>query len=520
VRKILIVLCTLLMCMVFTIPAIAAPTVILDGQQLSFDVPPTIENGRTLVPLRAIFEAMGATVTWDGETRTAIGVKDNTTVRLPIGSVEPTINDTIHKLDVPGKIVNGRTLAPLRFIGEAFGGTVGWDGTTQTITITSGSGTVAEQIKVHYIDVGQADSIYIDLPKNNDILIDAGNRADGPLVVNYLNAQGVDDIELLIATHPHEDHIGGIPDVLDAFVVEQIIDSGYSINSQISNTFSTKATVEGNYISDNYQHFTFGNVTFDILTGNETWGDNANNYSVVSRLDTGDIEFLFMGDAETPVENILTGNLEAEILKVGHHGGSTSSSSTAFLNKVDPEVAVICCGVNNKYGHPHQETLAKLENIKADIYRTDLNGNIIVSTDGTTYTVTCSTQVPAEPSPIQQPAGTPPEMITDPSGDNNSVVITDINLQGEVVAIKNNSNWPVDMTGWYLVSVTGNQTYYFQAGFVLGAGKTVYITSGRNAKDDGVKYLKWTGSYIWNNDGDPGKLYNDNGILVSEWPGN
>jgi len=238
-------------------------------------------------------------------------------------------------------------------------------------------------------------------------------------------------------------------------------------------------------------------------------------------LDTGDIEFLFTGDAETPVENILTGNLEAEILKVGHHE-STSSSSTAFLNKVDPEVAVICCGTGNTYGHPHQETLTKLKNIGADIYRTDLNGNIIVSTDGTTYTITCETniQAPAGPSPIQRPAGTPPELITDPSSDSDSVAITSIDLQGEVVTIKNNSNWPVEMTGWYLVSVIGNQTYYFPSGFVLEAGETVYITSGRNAKDDGVKYLKWTGSYIWNNDGDPGKLYNKNGVLVSECIGN
>jgi len=514
-RKTLILLCTLLMCLGFTVPSLAAPTVILDNQRLSFDVPPTIENGRTLVPLRAIFEALGADVEWDGQTRTVTAAKDNIQIKLQIGSTTAYKNDSPVQLDVPAKIINNRTLVPLRFVSEALGAKVDWYGPTQTITITSSP--VGEGIEVHFIDVGQADAIYIKLPDRNDILIDGGNRADGPLVVNYLQGQEVDDIELLIATHPHEDHIGGLPDVLDAFVVEKIIDSGYLTGSSISRTFEAKAKAEGSYVSDGYQSFSFDGAALNILTGNQVW-DDVNNYSVVCRLDTGDVEFLFMGDAETPVENILSGELESEILKVGHHG-SLSSTSEAFLSKVKPEVAVISCGAGNRYGHPHRTTLTKLENIGADIYRTDLSGNIIVGTDGTTYTVTCDAQAPVGPSPIQQPAGTPPEMTTGQSGDKYSVIIADIDLQGEVVTIKNNSNWSVDMTGWYLVSVTGDQTYYFPPGFVLGAEETVYITSGRNARNDGVKYLKWTGSYIWNNDGDPGKLYNNSGALVSEWPG-
>lgn len=257
-RKTLIILFTLLMCCAFAVPALAAPTVNLNGQQLSFDVPPTIENGRTLVPLRAIFEAMGAAVTWDQNTHTATAVKDGTTVILKIGSTTPTINGQVKQLDVPAKIVNGRTLAPLRFIGEAFGGTVEWNQASQLISITAvpTSGTpppAAADIYVHFIDVGQADAIYIELPNNNDILIDAGNRADGPLVVNFLKTQGVDDIELLIATHPHEDHIGGLPDVLDAFVVESILDSGYAATTAIYKEYSSKAQAEAcTWVSDNY----------------------------------------------------------------------------------------------------------------------------------------------------------------------------------------------------------------------------------------------------------------------------
>jgi len=135
VRAFKIVIATLCLFMLFATQALAAPVVILDGRPLSFDQEPTIEEGRTLVPLRAIFEAMGADVSWDQESQTATAVKGDTVVALKIGSITPTINGQVKPLEVPAKIVNGRTLAPLRFVGEAFGGIVGWEPTTQKITI-------------------------------------------------------------------------------------------------------------------------------------------------------------------------------------------------------------------------------------------------------------------------------------------------------------------------------------------------------------------------------------------------
>jgi len=411
-KRLLIVAVLLLMVFAMSGSALAAPTVYLDNQQLTFEVQPVIEDGRTLVPLRAIFEAMGATVNWDSNTQTATAQKGTTSVILPIGSLNPTINGQVQQLDVPGKIVNGRTLAPLRFVGEAFGGSVGWNPTTQVVTIISiptSTTDVSEQIKVHYIDVGQADSIYIQLPNNNDILIDGGNIEDGPRVVDYLKGQGVDDIELLIATHTHEDHIGGLPDVLNAFQVEKVLDSGKTATSNIYGTYESAVKAEGcAYEQDSYQTYTWGNTALKIYTGAEDWQD-ANDYSVVCRLDTGDIEFLFTGDAETPVEASLKGDISSEILKVGHHG-STSSTSPDFLNKVDPEVAVISVGTANRYGHPAPDTINRLQNTGVKVYRTDLQGNVVVSTDGQTYSVTTQKNATAEATLNPKPEGTPPPL--------------------------------------------------------------------------------------------------------------
>ena len=304
-RKLLTLLIAIML-LAFTLPASAAPTVTLDGRQLSFTVAPVIEKGTTLVPLRAIFEAMGASVTWDQATQTATAVKGDTKVVLTVGSLSPTINGQVKNLDVPAKIVNGSTMAPLRFVGEAFGDSVGWDQASQTITIlskpASGTPPPTAQAKVHFIDVGQADSIYIQLPNRNDILIDGGNAADGSTVVSYLKAQGVDDIELIIATHPHEDHIGGLPAVLEAFKVEQIIDRGESSDSKIYGTYAADAKAEGcPWAEDNYQTFTYGSCALQILTGPETWQDT-NDYSVVARLTNGNVRFLFNGDAEAEAE--------------------------------------------------------------------------------------------------------------------------------------------------------------------------------------------------------------------------
>jgi len=240
-------------------------------------------------------------------------------------------------------------------------------------------------VRVHFIDVGQGDAIYIQLPEHNDILIDGGDTDHGDDVVAYLKAQGMDeDIELLIATHPHEDHIGGLPEVLAAFQIDEIIDSGLVVESRSYELYKQAVEAENcSWHADDHQTFNFGGVVLQILTGAETWSE-VNNYSVVARLDCGEVEFLYTGDAEEAAEANLTGDISADILKVGHHG-SESSSSLYFLSRVKPQVGIISMGEGNLYGHPNPEPLARLMAAGAKIYRTDIDGNIMVKTDGTFY---------------------------------------------------------------------------------------------------------------------------------------
>ena len=250
---------------------------------------------------------------------------------------------------------------------------------------------------VYYLDVGQGDSELIQLPSGENILIDAGDRGTSDEIVSYLKEKGIKKIDLLIATHPHADHIGGMANVIQNFEIGKV----YMPRVADDQTPTTK-TYEGvlKAISDKNLKITeakagmtvydAGGAKLEFLAPNGTEYKDLNNYSIVSKLTYGDTTFVFTGDAETESEKEILANkydVKCDVLKLGHHGSSTSTSDR-FLEAADPKYAVISCGVDNDYGHPHKETMNKLEDFKIETYRTDTQGTILATTDGKTVTMT------------------------------------------------------------------------------------------------------------------------------------
>ncbi|SHH16322.1 MBL fold metallo-hydrolase [Desulfosporosinus lacus] len=368
-------------------------------------------------------------------------------------------------------------------------------------------------LQVHFIDVGQADSILIKASDGTAVLIDGGNNPDGPDVVNYLKSQQVKVLAAVVATHPHEDHIGGLDTVIKNFPVKAVYMPNASSTTKTFEYFISAVTAGG---AKRIQ--AKAGVTLDVpgLTGqfiapNGSAYEELNDYSAVLRLTFGKITFLFTGDAGelSESEMLKSGqSLKAEVLKVGHHGSATSTSN-AFLKAVSPDYAIISVGAGNDYGHPTASALSRLGGAGVMLFRTDQDGTIVATCDGETVTFNKKGSMPSSASPT-----TSPTPAIQPPASSGSVSIASIDLGGEVVTLVNNGGSAVDLTGWKIVSEKGNQAYSFPGGTTIPPGGTLKVLSGPKAVA-GTSALVWTKSNMWNNDGDPGALYNSQGKVVS-----
>ena len=241
-------------------------------------------------------------------------------------------------------------------------------------------------VEVYYLDVGEADSILIRDGEVN-ALIDAGNNADGKYIVKFFKDLGINDFKYVFGKHAHEDHIGGMDDIINNFNVS---------NFYMPDVITTTATFEDvldSMLQKNMalqipkigEKLTLKNSVLEVLYSGTDEND-LNNTSMIIRLDYGNNSFLFTGDATSQVERaVLNSNIDVNVLKVSHHG-SKYSTTLGFLNKVSPEYAVISVGKNTSYGHPHEATLNKLTSKGIKIYRTDEMGTIIAATDGQNIT--------------------------------------------------------------------------------------------------------------------------------------
>ena len=235
-------------------------------------------------------------------------------------------------------------------------------------------------LRVYCLDVGQGDSILI-TNNNKTMLIDASTNEMGSRVVKYLNDLGIKKIDYLVGTHPHEDHIGGLDNVIKNFYIgtiymPNVVATTKTFEEVIDAISAKKLKVTSPKTGDK---FTVGNAECEVMSIRND-KDDYNNCSIVIKMDFNNVSYLFTGDAEESVESSRKWP-HIDVLKVGHHGSNTSSSKK-FLEQIKPEVALISVGQGNTYGHPTQATLKRLSNIGAKIYRTDENGTILLIEKG------------------------------------------------------------------------------------------------------------------------------------------
>ena len=421
------------------------------------------------------------------------------------------------------------------------------------------------RLSVYFFDVGQGDSSLV-IFGNTTILIDAGEVDMGDRVVANLRRLNITKIDLLVASHPHSDHIGGMQKVLDNFPVGQVLDSGLPHSSPLYQHFlEMLAKKHIPYrVAEQGQTVALDPALRILILSppHKHFGDDLNTDSIVLRISYSTIDVLFTGDAGSEAEDTMVKSgypLDAEILKVGHHGSMYSTSKT-FFNRVHPDIAIISVGSDNPYGHPHRQTLDTLTAAGVDIYRTDHDGTVRVRSDGISYSVqrengqgniwtgvTTPGTLFSVPANITNPVPTfalnltipetvilsqpkIPENITaalssialprignassmqisatqfDAPGDDRT------NLNGEWVRLTNRGDFPVLVSGWTLTDRTGSFSYTFPA-FVAMPGTPVTIYTGSGMMNDTALFMGYT-QPVWGNSGDSALLNDGNGNLI------
>lgn len=300
-------------------------------------------------------------------------------------------------------------------------------------------------LAVHFIDVGQGDSIFIQLSSGENILIDAGEVDKGEVVLNYLRAHQVEKIDYLIATHPHSDHIGGMKTIVDTLEIGKVYMPRTSHTTQTYENLLLSIKNKGLKISEakaGVKLDTDDSFPAFFVAPQGAGYESLNDYSAVLKLSYKNHSFLFTGDAEdVSGKEILASNIDikAQVLDAPHHGSSNSALDKEFLQAVSPQIAVISLGQDNSYGHPHEEILHLLDSAGVKVYRTDIHGNIVIISDGEQIVIdTEKRSAENENAPNEKSAVTSEEYI----GNKNSKVFHKLSCQ----------NLPLEKNRYYFKS--------------------------------------------------------------------
>ncbi len=286
-------------------------------------------------------------------------------------------------------------------------------------------------MEVHFIDVGQADAALV-LCGGEAMLIDGGNTEDSNLMYSYLKNHSVSYLDYIVATHAHEDHVGGLAGALNYAGVGAVYCPVTSYDSEAFSDFKQYVEKASSHITvpSVGDCFELGNAVIEILGLNA--GSETNDTSIILKITHGDVSFLFVGDAEREAEQAVLNrecDLKSTVLKVGHHG-SDSSTTYPFLREIMPTYAIISVGENNSYGHPTEAVLSRLRDADVKVFRTDLQGDIIAVSDTKNVTINVKKNadadtlvVPATPTPNPTPKPTP-QAVTTSNTSTNSVTET------------------------------------------------------------------------------------------------
>lgn len=243
----------------------------------------------------------------------------------------------------------------------------------------------------HYLDIGQGDSIFIELPNSKTMLIDSGENYHGAGIISYIKSTGHNRIDYLVGTHPHSDHIGSMAYIVRNFEIGEVympkVSTGSKVYEELLKALKNKKlTAKSGKAGVNIIDDSDKKLKADIIAPVKLDKENLNNSSVIIKMTFNRTSFLFTGDAEKAELASVKSDMSADVLKVGHHGSSTSTTKD-FLNKVNPKIAVISCGAGNDYGHPHKNTLKLLKQADCEVHRTDREGTVSVTSDGKNYEV-------------------------------------------------------------------------------------------------------------------------------------